>query len=204
MYGVIRILCRAALLFAGQWIQVTGERPDPVKGPYLYLFNHESMLDQFIVAAAIPEFINGIGALKQFSYPLWGLIIKRYGVIPIKRRDLKEAIKSLDLVAEEIGNGVSFFIAPEGTRTVTGELGVFKKGPFHLALNTGVTIAPIILINAFEAKPKTDWRIKPGKIIVHFDKVITGADYEEKTMLELRAYVKERMQTVKNKYSEKI
>ena len=189
------------LLFAGKWIKVKGNRPDPKNGPYLYLFNHESMLDQFIVAAVAPEFINAIGALKQFSYPVWGLIIKRYGAIPIKRRDLKEAIQSLELVAEEMKKGVSFIIAPEGTRTLTGELGTFKKGPFHLALNTGVTVIPIILINAFEAKPKTDWRIRPGKIIAHFDEPIHGVDHQDKTMLELRALVKERMQIIKTQYA---
>ncbi len=201
MYGLIRIFCRIVLLFAGQWIQVKGYRADPKKGPYLYMFNHESMLDQFIVAAAVPEFINALGAQRQFSYPVWGLIIKRYGAIPIERRNLKEAIHSLELVAEEIKTGVSFFIAPEGTRTLTGELGSFKKGPFHLAFNTGVTIVPIILINAFEAKPKTDWRIHPGKITAHFDKPIRGVDYKDKTMLELQALVKERMQMIKTQYA---
>ena len=48
-----------------------------------------------------------------------------------------------------MNNGTSFIIAPEGTRTTTGEMGVFKKGPFHLAKNTGITIVPVALLGAY-------------------------------------------------------
>ena len=51
-------------------------------------------------------------------------------------------------------------IAPEGTRTLNGKLGKFKKGAFHVAKNTGVTIIPVALIGAYNAKKVTDWRIK--------------------------------------------
>ena len=142
-----------------------------------------------MLAAAIPHYFTAIGANKQFSWPIWGWIVRRYGVIPIKRKKLKEAIYSLDLAEESIRKGTSFIISPEGTRTLTGEMNAFKKGPFHLAKNTGVTIIPVGLSGAFKAKNKPDWRINPGTLTLTFGRPILSTDYENFPLEKLRDYV---------------
>lgn len=166
LYSLARVLSRLMLLGAGQIIKVEGEIPDPKNGPHLYLFNHQSLLDQFLIAGTVKEYITAVGADYQFSWPIWGRVIKRLGVIPIVREDLKKAIHSLSLAEDEIQKGTSFLLAPEGTRTLTGKMGEFKKGTFHLSLNTGVTIIPIGLMGAYDSKQKNDWRIYPGMITV--------------------------------------
>ena len=67
---------------------------------------------------------------------IWGYLVKKYGVIPIVRQKLNTAITSMDKLEEAIKKGTSMMIAPEGTRTLTGKLGPFKKGAFHVAKNT--------------------------------------------------------------------
>ena len=129
------------LLGAGQIIKVEGELPTSKDGPYFYLFNHQSLLDQFVIGAIVKEYLSAVGGDFQFKWPIWGRLIRRIGAIPIVREDLAKAIYSLSLAEVEIKNGTSFMISPEGTRTLTGKMGEFKKGPFHLSLNTGVTIA---------------------------------------------------------------
>jgi 1-acyl-sn-glycerol-3-phosphate acyltransferase len=186
LYPMAGMLCRVILFVGGQWLKIEGETPPKEGQPYIYLFNHASMFDGFMIVAAIPHYVTAVGANKQFSWPIWGWIVKRYGVIPIKRKKLKEAIHSLDLAEKAINEGVSFLISPEGTRSLTGELGEFKKGPFHLAKNTGVTIIPVGLSGAFKAKSKPDWRIKPGLLTLTFGKPIAGSDYENQTVEELR------------------
>ena len=190
--------CRVILLFGGQWLKIEGEIPSRDGQPYLYLFNHGSLFDAFMLVAAIPHYITAVGANKQFSWPIWGWIVKRYGVIPIKRKKLKEAIHSLDLAEDAILNGASFIISPEGTRTLTGKISTFKKGPFHLAKNTGVTIIPVGLSGAFKAKSKPDWKIKPGILTLTFGKPIISSDYENHTLDTLKNQVqKEICQLVK-------
>ena len=183
LYSLARVLSRFMLLGAGQIIKVEGEIPDPKDGPHLYLFNHQSLLDQFLIAGTVKEYMTAVGADYQFSWPIWGRVIKRLGAIPIVREDLKKAIHSLSLAEDEIRKGTSFLIAPEGTRTLTGKMGEFKKGIFHLSLNTGVTIIPIGLIGAFGAKKKNDWRIYPGRITIKIGYPVKK-DYYQKMFVE--------------------
>ena len=72
-----------------------------------------------------------------------------------------------------------FLISPEGTRTLTGEIGPFKKGPFHLAKNTNATIVPVALKGGFRAKKKNDWRLYPGVLTVVFGEMIKSIHYEK-------------------------
>ena len=186
LHPLARFLSCFVLLGAGQIIKMEGKTPDPKKGPYLYLFNHQSLLDQFLIVSTIKEFVSAVGAEHQFSWPIWGRLIKRLGAIPIVRDDLTKAIHSLTLAEDEIRKGTSFLIAPEGTRTLTGKMGEFKKGLFHLSLNTGVTIIPIGLIGAFRAKNKKDWRIYPGCITDKFGQPVYQPYYKNMSVEELR------------------
>ena len=181
-----RFLCRFILLGAGQIIKVEGEIPDSKDGPHLYLFNHQSMIDQFMVAGTVKEYISAVGGDFQFSWPIWGRLIKRLGAIPIVRENLAKAIYSLSLAEDEIRKGTSFLISPEGTRTLTGKMGEFKKGPFHLSLNTGVTIIPMGLIGAYNAKKLNDWRIYPGKVTIKIGKPVNKEYYKKMSVEELR------------------
>jgi len=193
LHRLARFLCRFILLGAGQIIKVEGEIPDSENGPHLYLFNHQSLIDQFLIAGIVREYISAVGAVYQFSWPIWGWVIKRYGAIPIVRENLPKAINSLKLAEDVIREGTSFLISPEGTRTHTGKMGEFKKGPFHLVLNTGITIIPIGLIGAFDSKKKNDWRIYPGVVKVRIGKPVMKKYYQKMSVEELRDDIRKRI-----------
>ena len=186
LHGLARFLCRFILLGAGQIIKIEGEIPDSKNGPHLYLFNHQSLLDQFLIAGTIKEYVSAVGADYQFSWPIWGRVIKRLGAIPIIRTELTKAIHSLSLAEDEIKKGTSFLLSPEGTRTLTGKMGEFKKGPFHLSVNTGITIIPIGLIGAYNSKKRNDWRICPGMVTVRIGKPVKKEYYQKMSVEELR------------------
>ncbi len=193
LFPYVRFACRMMMLAAGQWLRIEGNLPDKKGQPYLYLFNHESMFDPFMFAGSVKHYITGVGANYQFSYPVWGFLIKRYGAIPIKRKELDEAIHSLDIAEESIHNGISFIISPEGTRTVSGQMGPFKKGPFHVALKTGVTIVPVALMGAYEAKKKTDWKLNPGILTIRFGDPISGEQYKNMDLDSLRNVIRSKI-----------
>tara|TARA_B100001778_G_scaffold329190_1_gene329775 strand:- start:463 stop:1170 length:708 start_codon:yes stop_codon:yes gene_type:complete len=194
IHGVSRILARLFIISGFQFFKVRGQLPDKKNGPYLYLFNHGSIFDPFMVIAAVPHFITGVGAKEQFTWPVWGRIAKKYGLIPIERKKINSAVKSLSALEEAIGKGVSAAIAPEGTRTVTGRMNEFKKGPFHVAFNTGVTIIPVALKGAYNAQNKNDWRINPGRLQTVFGSPIEKKDYEKMDILALSNHVKSEIQ----------
>ena len=95
--------------------------------------------------------------------------------------------------------GTSFLISPEGTRTLTGEIGPFKKGPFHLALNTNATIVPVALKGGFRAKKKSDWRLYPGVITVVFGDPIKSIHYEKLNIEELRDLISKKIIELKKR-----
>jgi len=186
------------ILTGGQWLKIKGDAPLKENGPYLYLFNHQSIFDAFMIVASARHYFTGVGAIEQFSYPVWGFLAKKYGLIPIERKKIGSAIGSLAEVENALNNGVSAMIAPEGTRTLTGNLGPFKKGAFHVAKNTGITIIPVALIGAFEAKNKNDWRVKPGILSTIYGDPITQKEYDDISVADLRDLVRSRMSELMN------
>ena len=190
IHSISRIIARTFILSGFQHYRVEGKIPDKNKGPYLYLFNHGSIFDPFMIIGAVPQYITGVGAKKQFSWPIWGKLATKYGLIPIERKKINSAVKSLDALESAIGKGISAAVSPEGTRTKTGKINEFKKGPFHVAFNTGITIIPIALKGAYEAQNKNDWRIKPGKIKTIFGEPIDKNHYAKLSIDELSIKVK--------------
>jgi len=193
-HGYMKIFCRACLLSAGQLLKIKGTVPPKDKQPYIYMLNHQSMFDHFMIAGSTSHYLTGVAAEDQYSYPLYGSALRRYKAIPIKREKLKDAIHSLDEAEKVVLSGTSLLIAPEGTRTVSGELETFKKGPFHLAINTKATIIPVAIIGAWEAKKKTDWKLKPGVITIHYGDPIQSTQYDDYSIQELSDFVKNELQ----------
>ena len=163
-----RGVCWVALLFSGHPTVFKNPSPNPRKGPYIYVFNHASMLDGFIVMTAIPEYTVGIGKIEQFSIPFWKWIVARWGVVGIDRSNSAHAIARLGDVVERVKKGDSVLISPEGTRSASGQLGPFKKGAFHLALEGKAPICPIRIRGAYEGKRPGSWLMSPTVVQIEY------------------------------------
>jgi 1-acyl-sn-glycerol-3-phosphate acyltransferase len=190
IYLFLRPICWLWCLFGGQFLYKKNMQPTKNSQPYIYMFNHCSMFDQFMIGAYVEHYLTAVAAIEIFKYPLWGHVLRKYGIIPIYRSKLKDALNSLLLAENKLKNGDSILIAPEGTRTTNGKLGLFKKGPFHLAKNSGATIIPVGLSGGFEAKKKTDWRIRPGMLSIKFGKPIYKQHYSKMSIDELSENVR--------------
>ena len=160
------LACRGGLVLAGQRLELRGQMPVRSAGPYIYLFNHTSILDAPVLVSAIPEVFGAVGKAEQLSVPGWGRLVRRWGVIPLERKNLESAIRSLDAAGEELANGRSLLISPEGTRSKDGKLQPFKKGAFHVALQRGRPMIPVVIHGAYEGKPLGSWLLRPGTIRV--------------------------------------
>ena len=191
---LIPISARAIMLSGLQWFSVKGKVPPKKDGPYLFMFNHESMFDVLMLAGAIPYYINAIGWEGVFKIPLFGFMAKRYGAYAITHDNTDKAKATLK-AAEKIllQDKDSMVLSPEGQRTITGEMGEFKKGGFHFAKATNATIVPVGLIGAYRANKRTSWTINPGRLTLVFGDPITAEDYSNLSVEELRDITKERI-----------
>ncbi len=104
------------------------------------------------------------------------------------RSDKKKAIEAMKPAVDALKNGISVVIAPEGTRSGSKELGAFKKGAFHLAIQGGVPIVPIVIKNAYMAMPKGSKFFKPTHIEVV---VLDPVDTSEWKLKKINTYVEE-------------
>ena len=82
--------------------------------------------------------------------PVIGPLFRMADVAFLDRADPAKAIAALQPAVDRLRAGTSVVISPEGTRSVTPTVGPFKKGGFHLAMQAGVPIVPIVIRNAGE------------------------------------------------------
>ena len=89
LHNLARVIAWTVIITGGQWLKIKGNVPLKENGPYLYLFNHQSIFDAFMIVASARHYFTGVGAIEQFSYPVWGFLAKKYGLIPILDSDFK-------------------------------------------------------------------------------------------------------------------
>jgi putative phosphoserine phosphatase/1-acylglycerol-3-phosphate O-acyltransferase len=139
---------------AGIELVVKGEHHLWSKRPAVFLFNHQSSADIFIVSKLIRRDATGIAKQELKTMPIIGQIMMAAGVIFIDRGNREKAIEAMKPAVDALKNGTSVIIFPEGTRSRDYKLGDFKKGAFHLAMEAGVPVVPVVIRNAHDAMPR--------------------------------------------------
>jgi len=118
--------------------------------PAVFLFNHQSQLDVLILAKLLRGGFTGVAKKELANSPGFGLMFRLADVAFVDRQDNAQARKALEPAVHKLRDGISLVIAPEGTRSATPALGPFKKGAFHVAMQAGVPIVPIVIRNSGE------------------------------------------------------
>jgi putative phosphoserine phosphatase/1-acylglycerol-3-phosphate O-acyltransferase len=148
-------------------LQVTGEKNLWTSRPCIFLFNHQSRADVLIMAKLVRRDFSGIAKREMRDVPVVGKLLEMAGVVFVDRNSARDAIKAMEPLVDAIRrDGRSVCIAPEGTRTLTPALGPFKKGAFHLAMQAGVPIVPIVIHNSGDVQPKTEFAMRPATVRV--------------------------------------
>ena len=121
---------------------------------YVFVANHQSMFDVWLVYGWLPVIFKWLMKAELRKVPFVGTGCKAAGHIFIDRRSTKAAMESLKEVEKQLVNGVCTVIFPEGTRSLNGEVGRFKRGAFQLAWDLGLPIIPLSLDGCYEVLPK--------------------------------------------------
>lgn len=148
--------------------------------------NHESWFDVFALAGWLPVSAKFVGKRELANIPLFGSSWQACGHVAIDRRNRDSAIRSLNSVVERMRRQPMHVVMfAEGTRSVTGELQTFKKGPFILAIEAGTPIIPVAIIGSRKIMPKGSYSIGKGEIKIRIGKPIDvlGKSYEDRDYL---------------------
>jgi 1-acyl-sn-glycerol-3-phosphate acyltransferase len=168
LYSVGRLGIRLGFRLAGIKLEIQGlERIDFTRS-YLFLANHEGLCDPPALVLAIPQDIKFILKKELDRVPILNWAMKYARFVFIDRRDRIQSVRSMNQAVKQMQQGASFLVFPEGTRTRTGKMGEFKRGPFVMAIQAGVPIIPVRVSGSFQVMPPTQFRINPGTIVLQF------------------------------------
>ncbi len=174
-----------ALWAAGVPYQVVGLEQVALDRPTVFASNHQSWFDIFLLAAVLPGSLRFVAKKEMAKIPILGLAMRRAGHIFIDRKNLPAAFGAYQEATQAIHSGISAVVFPEGTRSRTGELQPFKKGPFVLAIAAQVPLVPAYCAGTFTLLPKGSLRLKPHPIALVFGRPIatTGMVYDDRERL---------------------
>jgi 1-acyl-sn-glycerol-3-phosphate acyltransferase len=133
-------------------IRVIGRENFPY-GPCIIVSNHQSQLD-ILLACRIFKNFKWISKAEMFRVPFIGWMMRLNRYIAIRRGDRDSAEKMMSDCEEHLEAGSPVFFFPEGTRSATGRVRLFKPGPFMLAHKLKLPILPLAISGTGKALPK--------------------------------------------------
>lgn len=156
----------------------------------VYMSNHQSHMDIPVLYATLPSpTIRMLAKAELFRIPLWGRGLRAAEFVEVDRGDHARAVESIEHAARLLRDGVSIYLAPEGTRSRDGRIGPLKKGGFHLAIGTDAPIVPVAIRGTIGILPRGGKAMQTGQRV----RVRIGAPIAVKgrPMAELMAQVSE-------------
>ena len=153
-----------ATSLAGIDLRIEGEEHLWSHRPAVFIFNHQSALDALLMIKMLRRDVTGVGKKELRRNPIFGPLFSAAGVVFIDRANSASAIEALEPAVQALREGRSLVIAPEGTRSLTPRPGPFKKGAFHMAMQAGVPIVPVVFRNVLDAMPKDAIVVRPATI----------------------------------------
>ncbi len=190
LYRVAMRIIRAGLRAGNIRVEVAGVENVPVDRACIFMCNHVSNLDPPVVLPLLPGRSSVLLKKELMKIPLLGTAMRMAKFVPVERSSSREAAqRSVNAAAEALRLGLHILVFPEGTRSLTGRLSNFKKGPFFLARETGAPIVPVAVVGTRRMMRKGSFAVYPGSARVELLPVIQPGDYatREELMAAVRA-----------------
>lgn len=184
------------LKITGAQITVLGHDSVPKDQSVLYIGNHRSFFDILITYVQCPGITGYIAKKEMLKIPLLSNWMKYLHCLFLDRENLKEGLKTILTAIDEVKNGISICIFPEGTRGKgKNELDMlpFHEGSFKIATKAGCPIIPIAISHTSSIFEDQFPRIKPCKVIVEYGEPINPGELSKEDKKFLGAYTEKRI-----------
>lgn len=191
---IAHLWCIHLLFMCGIRVTTTGGEKLDAKTLYVFIANHQSYFDIPVLYAGLPFALSFIAKKELFFIPFFGWGIAAIGHIWIDRENARAARKSITRAIEKLKcQGISLVLFPEGTRSITGEVGEFKRGSFTLALEAGVPVVPVSILGTRDVLPKRSRRFVPGTATLVIGDPIMPPELSKLDKTKLSELVRERI-----------
>ena len=173
-----------------------GQDNIPKEDGFMFFPNHQGLYDVLAIVDACPDHPFSVVAKQEVkNIQFLKQVFACMKAFTIDRDDVRQSMKVIMAVSEEVKNGRNYLIFPEGTRSKNGnQVGEFKGGSFKAATKAKCPIVPVALIDSF--KPFDTKTISQVDVQVHFLKPMHYEEYKDMKTLEIAEEVKRRIEEV--------
>lgn len=138
---------------------------------YVFMANHQGSFDIFLVYAFLHHEFKWMMKKSLFDIPFVGMACRRAGFISVDKSSRRAIANTMIQARQVLQGGASICIFPEGARTFTGHMGVFRKGGFQLADSLQLPIIPITIDGSFDVLPRQRGfnfvNFHPLRLVIH-------------------------------------
>lgn len=183
VFKVISFIC-------GVKLTVIGEENVPRDEAVLYICNHRSYFDIILTYARCPGLTGYISKDVMAKVPLLNIWMKRLYCLFLDRNDMKKGLQTILTGIDQIKNGISMCIFPEGTRNRTEEeMLPFKGGSLKMAEKTGCPIIPMAITSSADILENHMPKVRPTHVILQYGAPIRIKELSPEDRKHLSAYV---------------
>ena len=171
------------LRVSGIEVKITGLNNLEFTGKKVYVSNHQSNYDIPCLMASIEKPFSFIVKKELFKVPIMGWYMGKRGDISVDRKNPRSAMKTLINISKRVSAGEVFVVFPEGTRSLDGNVGEFKKGSLFLAVQNDAKIVPIGISGSINIQKKGSYFIRPSRVTINIGApIIPTQDLENETI----------------------
>ncbi len=176
---------RTGVRLSGAQVEIVGRDQLDRAQTYIFMSNHVSNFDPPLLIPLLPKRTSVLVKKELFRLPILGFAMRVAHLVPVDRHNRDAAIASVRAAAEVIRSGLDMTVFPEGTRSPDGRLLPFKKGPFHLATDTGCPIVPVTILGTDVIWPKGKFFLQTRKAVARlvFHPPVWPRDFQDRDAL---------------------
>lgn len=165
---VVKLMFRLVFFASATKVTVLGLENVPKDRAVLFAGNHRSYSDIPIVYTTTPVLVGFIAKKQINKIPIMNWWMHTVNCLFLDRDDLRQGLKTILGAIDNVKNGYSMFVMPEGTRNHTDELLPFKEGSFKIAEKTGCPIVPVSITNSDGIYELHMPWIRRQKVLIHY------------------------------------
>lgn len=166
------------------------ENLDP-KQSYVFVANHQGSFDIFLTYGFLNQNIKWVQKQSLRNIPFVGTASEKAGHVFVDNTSAATRSNTIKAAKEQISDGVSIMMFPEGARTMNGKMGRFKKGAFHIAHDMELPIVPLTINGPYDILKKKSLIITPGKLELIIHKPINTKGIDEADLHQIIDETKE-------------
>ena len=192
-YRHIQYILKRAVSGGNIDLKVTGLENIPKENGFMLYSNHQGLFDVLAIAATCDNPLGAVLKKELYNIPFLHQIAICTKSFAMDREDVRQSLKVIQSVTEEVKSGRNYLIFPEGTRSKLGnQMLDFHGGSFRCATKSKCPVVPVALIDCFKVLDQKG--SKPVSVQIHYLEPIYYEEYKDMKPAELAELVKSRIE----------